>query len=250
MHYPVPPLPQDCLAGRVILVTGANSGLGAAAALAYARFGATVALLGRNEARLEKTYDAIKAAGGPEPAMFPFDLATADDAGFERLAQTVVYHLKGLHGILHSAQSFFQLTRLEHQTLEQWQTLMRVNLVAPFALTRAGMPWMLQQPDASVVFTGESHAHDAGAYWGGFALSKEALAGLTRIWDQELELTPTVRINTLIPGPVQSPFRTRTHPGEAPEEIATAASILPWYVWLMSPQSSDIHGQIVHCQPT
>ncbi len=250
MHFPVPPLPQDCLAGRVILVTGAGSGLGAAAALAYARHGATVALLGRNEARLEQTYDAIRAVGGPEPALFPFDLGAADDAGFERLAQTVVYHLKGLHGLLHSAQTFFQLTRLEHQTLEQWQTLMRVNLIAPFALTRACLPWMLQQPDASVVFTGESHARSPGAYWGGYALSKGALEGLARIWDQELELTPSVRVNTLIPGPVHSPFRTRTHPGEAPAEIPAADAILPWYVWLMSPQSSAIHGQIVHCQPT
>ena len=250
MPSALPSPPPGCLAGRVVLVTGAGSGLGAAAALAYARHGATVALLGRNEARLEKTYDAIQAAGGPEPAMFPFDLGAADDAGFDRLAQTVVYHLKGLHGILHSAQAFFQLTALEHQTLEQWQTLMRVNLIAPFALTRACLPWMLQQASASVIFTGESHAHAPGAYWGGFALSKGALDGLTRIWDQELELTPRVRVNTLIPGPVQSPFRTRTHPGEAPVELPAAENILPWYVWLMSPQSSDIHGQIVHCQPT
>ncbi len=237
----------DCLQERVILVTGAGSGLGREAALTYARHGATVALLGRNEKKLEAIYDEILASGGAEPAMFPFDLGAADEGGFERLAGTVSYHLKRLDGILHSAAAFYSLTPLYLQTLEQWNTLMKVNLAAPFALTKACLPLLRESPDASVIFTGETHGHKPGAYWGGYAVSKSALEALTTILSEELEQTLNVRVNTLIPGPVNSPLRRKTHPGEMPEQLPQMEDLMPWYVWLMGPDSSDVRGQIIEC---
>lgn len=237
----------DCLKGRVILVTGAGSGLGREAAIAYARHGATVALLGRNEKKLDAIYDEILAIGGPEPAMFPFDLEAADDSGFERLAGTISYHLKRLDGILHSAASFFLLTPLNQQTLAQWNTLLKVNLAAPFALTRACLPMLEASPDASVIFTGETHGHNPAAYWGGYAVSKSGLEALATIFSQELERLPNIRINTLIPGPVNSPLRRKTHPGEDPGSLPQPADLLPWYLWLMGPDSRDIRGKTIEC---
>ena len=67
----------DLLAGRVILVTGAGDGLGKAAALALAEHGATVVLLGRKVRPLERVYDAIEQAGGPQPAIYPLNLEGA-----------------------------------------------------------------------------------------------------------------------------------------------------------------------------
>lgn len=245
-HYQAQP---DCLKGRVILVTGAGSGLGRAAAIAYARHGATVALLGRNEKKLDATYDEIITIGGPEPAMFPFDLEAADDSGFERLAGTISYHLKRLDGILHSAVAFFSLTPLNQQTLAQWETLLKVNLTAPYALTRACLPMLEASPDASVIFTGETHGHQPAAYWGGYAVSKSGLEALTAIFSQELERLPNIRINTLVPGPVNSPLRRRTHPGEVPESLPQPADLLPWYLWLMCPDSREMRGKIISCTP-
>lgn len=246
MTEPVPSAP-DSLRDRVILVTGAGSGLGREAALAYAGHGATVALLGRTERKLESVYDDIVAAGGPEPAMFPFDLAAADDAGFERLAGTISYHLKRLDGILHGAAAFFSLTPLHLQTLEQWNTLQKVNLAAPFALTKACLPLLKSSPDASVIFTGESHGHQPAAYWGGYAVSKAGLEALTTIMSEELEQTPQVRVNTLIPGPVNSPLRRKTHPGENPDTLPQPRDLMPWYLWLMGPESREVRGRIIEC---
>lgn len=239
----------DLLAGRVILVTGASSGLGRAASLAFARHGATVALLARNEARLETVYDDIVAAGGPEPAMFPYDLATADDRSLDTLAGTVAHHLKRLDGLLHSAHQFHSLTPLQLQTLEQWQTLMRVNLIAPFALTRACLPLLQQSPDASVVFTGETHGHRPSAFWGGYAVAKSGLETLTRIWADELGADARLRINTLIPGQVATTLRGRTHPGLSPASLPAVDDLMPWYLYLMGSDSRALRGQIVECQP-
>ena len=238
----------DSLKDRVILVTGAGTGLGRAAALAYAAHGATVALLGRNEKNLNQTYDAIVAAGGAQPALFPFDLGAADDGGFERLAEALELHLKRLDGILHNAATFYSLTTLEYQTLEQWQTLMRVNLIAPHALTRACLPMLKAAPDASVIFSGETHGHAPAAYWGGFAVSKAGLEDLARMWSAELENLPHIRVNTLIPGPVRSPFRVRTHPAENFAALPTPQDIMPWYLWLMGPDSRETRGQVIECR--
>jgi len=240
---------SDLLAGRVILVTGASSGLGHAASLAFARHGAIVALLARNEAKLEAVYDEIVAAGGPEPAMFPYDLGAADDRSLETLAGTLAHHLKRLDGVLHSAHQFYSLTPLELQTLEQWQTLMRVNLIAPFALTRACLPLLKQAPDASVVFTGETHGHHPGAYWGGYAVAKSGLETLTRIWGDELGTEQNLRINTLIPGQVATTLRSRTHPGLDPETVPSVEALMPWYLYLMGEDSRTLQGQIIECQP-
>lgn len=238
---------SDSLQGRVILVTGAGAGLGRAAALAYARHGATVALLGRKESNLESAYDEIVQAGYPEPAMFPFDLAAADDDGFERLAGTIAYHLKRLDGILHSAAAFFSLTPLHLQTLDQWNTLLKVNLAAPFALTKACLPMLQSSPDASVIFTGETHGRHPAAYWGGYAVSKSGLEALATIFSQEHEQLPNLRFNTLIPGPVNSPLRRKTHPGEMPDSLPQPADLMETYVWLMSAESREIRGQVIEC---
>lgn len=239
--------PSDLLANRVILVTGASSGLGRAASLAFARHGATVALLARDEAKLETVYDEIVAAGCPEPAMFPFDLAAADDRGLETLAGAIAHHLKRLDGVLHSAHKFYTLTPLELETMEQWQTLMRVNLIAPFALTRACLPLLRQAPDASVVFTGETHGHHPSAYWGGYAVAKSGLETLTRIWADELSKEDDLRVNTLIPGKVATTLRARTHPGADPDTLPSADDLMPWYLYLMGADSRGVRGQIVEC---
>lgn len=237
----------DILKDRVILVTGAGQGLGQAAAFAYAAHGATVVLSGRKVAKLEKAYDAIVEAGGPQPAIFPLDLETASDAEFAGLAQGLHNEFGRLDGILHSAAHFVPLAPLAIQTLDQWLALLRVNLAAPFALTRACLPLLKRAESASVVFTSETHAAAPKAYWGGFAIAKAGLHTLTAIWADELEGTP-VRVNTFIPGPVASPQRMQSHPGEAPATRPKPADLAPAYLYLMASDSEKVRGEVLSWQ--
>jgi len=243
-YQPAPDLLRD----RVILITGAGSGLGRAAAHAFARYGATVAMLSRSEERLDVVYDELVAAGAPEPAMFPFDLSKADDRGLENLAGAIEVHLKRLDGILHSAHAFYNLSPLSTQTLETWEMLLRVNLMAPFALTRACLPLLSQSPDASVIFTGETHGHQPAAYWGSYAVAKSGLETLSTIWGDELAtVQPNLRINTLVPGPTATTLRTRTHPAEDLNRLPLPEQLMPDYLYLMGPDSHGITGQTLLC---
>ena len=245
------PIPPDyvpapgCLQRRVILVTGASDGLGRAVARLCADLGATVALLARKQKGLEVVYDEIVAAGGPAPAMVPLDLATAASAEFDALAALLRRDLGGLAGIVHCASHFVPLGPLANQSLEQWQALLRVNLIAPFALTRACLHLLDGTDGSSVVFTGETHGVQPKAFWGGFAVSKSALPALATIWADELVVGGRPRFNVLVPGPVATPTRSRSHPGEGasrqrrPEDVARA------YAWLLGPDGAGTSGKTI-----
>lgn len=235
--------PPDLLAGRVVLVTGAGQGLGRAVALACARHGATVALLGRKQAKLEATYDAIKSDGGPEPALVPLDLAAADAEAFDRLAQILRHSLGRLDGIAHCASHFVPLGPLANQTVAQWEALLRVNLLAPFAITRACLPLLSAAPDASVVFTGETHGAHPRAYWGGFAVAKAALSPLAAIWADELERQGSPRMNVLVPGPMATPQRRQSHPGEDPSKLRPPEEAARAFLYLLGPASKAASGR-------
>jgi NAD(P)-dependent dehydrogenase (short-subunit alcohol dehydrogenase family) len=229
---------------RVILVTGAGRGIGRVAALTFARHGASVILHGRDVQRLESVYDEIEAAGGAQPTILPLDLAKAAERDFDNLARAIEGQLGRLDGILHNASHFMHLGPLQNERLADWLDLLRVNLAAPFALTRACAHLLRASPDASVILTVETHALHPAAYWGGFAVSKSGLLALNTVQAQEWEAMPNLRINVVVPGKVNSPLRTRTHPGETAESRADPESLMPLYLYLMGPDSRGTSGRV------
>lgn len=229
----------------MILITGAGGGLGRAAALAYAAAGAQVVLHGRNEKKLSAVYDDITDSGWAKPAFLTLDFAQAGDAEFEALAYAISNEFGRLDGVLHSASHLETLSPLEQQTSVQWERTLKINLVAAFALTRACLPLLKRAPDAAILMTSETHGHTPRAYWGAYAVAKAALETMVKIWAQELELYPQLRINAIVPGPVDSPLRARTHPGELKQALRASASLMPDYIYWMSAQSRGISGRVI-----
>ncbi|MFA5081271.1 MAG: SDR family NAD(P)-dependent oxidoreductase [Hydrogenophilaceae bacterium] len=240
---------NQSLKDRVILVTGAGQGLGRAAALACAARGATVILLGRTTRKLEQVYDEIVAANGPMPAIFPMDLEKAADKDFDTLAQTIGYQLRRLDGILHCAAEFESPCPLGQQTAEEWQRLYKVNVIAPFAINRACLQLLAAAPDATVILVGESHGHTPAAYWGGFAVSKAALEAYFRIQAEEWSDAANLRLNLVIPGPINSPQRAISHPGEDKSRLPPLETLAADLTDLMGPEGHDRRGRLIEWQP-
>ena len=237
-------VPNQYLKDRVIIVTGAGQGIGQTAALAFAKQCATVILVGRNQAKLEATYDAIQAQGYPEALIFPIDLNKTKEDDFKAMAEGIYQQLGRLDGILHNATDFNNLSPLEIQTSQQFEEMFRVNLIAPFALTKACLPLLERSANASVVFTSNSSAQSPKAYWGSHGISKAATDFMMQMWAQELENRPNVRFNSIVPGPLQSPQRKKTHPGEVHSELTTMESAMPIYLYLMGDDSIGVTGKI------
>ena len=235
---------QHHLKDRVILVTGAGQGLGKTAALAFAQQGATVILLGRKLEKLEATYDAIKAADYPEALIFPMDLEQASEDDFKAMAEGIYQQLGRLDGILHNATHFNNLSPLEIQTAAQFEQMFKVNITAPFALTKACLPLLQRAPDASVIFTSNSAAQDLKAYWGSHGISKVATDAMMKMWALELEKFPNIRLNSVVPGALQSPQRKKTHPGEVHDDLPSMQSAMPLYLYLMGSDAKGVSGKI------
>ncbi len=170
-------------------------------------------------------YDAITDAGGPEPALVPLDLASAGSAEYDGLAQLVRRDLgtprrhRPLREPLRAPGAARQPDprAMGDAPAGEPRRPVRPHPRLPAAARRP-------RPGASVVFTGETHGAHPLAYWGGFAVSKSALPALAAIWAEELEHAGKPRMNVLVPGPIASPQRARSHPAEDRSKLRTPGS--------------------------
>ena len=236
------------LTNQVILITGAGGGLGGTAALALAKQGATIILLDNNIAKLEAVYDRILQSNGPEPAMYPFDLAGANENQYEELAVTIAEKYGALQGLLHSAVELSAFTPMAIVKTKDWGHTLNVNLNAPFLLTRVLLPVLQKSTSAAIVFTSDSSCRNAAAYSGAYGVSKIAIEGFARILAEELETGNKIRGNTIIPGPVDSPLRKRVYPAEDKTRLPSMQSLAGLYVYLFNDQSIGMTGQTIDAQ--
>lgn len=228
---------------RVILVTGAGDGLGKAAALACARHGATVVLLGRTVKKLEATYDAIEQAGGRKPAIYPMNLGGASWNDHGELSATLSREFGRLDGLLHCAVHFKAFARLQDVEPREWIESLQVNLTAAFAITSQCLPLLEQSPDASVVFCSDQAGREAKAFHGAYGVAKAGLENLSRAWALETADRPQLRFNTYCPPPLRTGLRLKGYPGEVTHQLPLADSVTPQLLWLLGPDSRGTSGQ-------
>ena len=240
--------PAMLLRDKVVLITGAGSGLGRALALQAARAGAQVILCGRQKSKLDRVYDEIEAAGGPTPALAPIDFTTATAVEYDQLAAVIEREFGRLDGLVHAAALLGDRTPIDQYDVPTWCKVMHVNLTAPFILTQVLLPALRKSAAASVVFVSSSVARKAKAYWGAYAVSKAGLEALSAMLAVEVESQPTLRINTVNPGAMRTPMRAAAYPAEKPATVRTADSVTGTFLYLLGADSAGVTGQHFEAQ--
>ena len=236
------------LADRVILITGASSGLGRALAVECARAGATVILSGRSGGKLEGVYDEIESLGAPQPAIAMLDLEKATAVDYDGLADTIGAEFGKLDGLVHCAALLGDRTPLEQYDIPTWCKVLHVNLTAPFILTQMLLPHLRKSPDASIIFVSSAVVHDSRPFWGAYAVAKTGLESVRSMLSQELEVEPNIRVNSVNPGRIRTRMRAAAYPAEDPNTLPTPESVTGPFLYLLSARGRGIAGKYLDAQ--
>jgi 3alpha(or 20beta)-hydroxysteroid dehydrogenase len=222
------------LEGKVVVVTGAARGQGAAEVEALAVAGATVVAT-----------DVLAFEGDAGPSVVRRQLDVTDPEGWTELASWLSAEYDGVHGLVNNA-GVAARERLPHVTLETWDRTFAINVTGPMLGIQALVP--LMSPGASIVnicSVAAMAGHAAAAY----TSSKWALRGLTRTASLELGARG-IRVNAVMPGLVDTPLMASASPAfteaalaEIPlGRVGVVADIAPTIVFLMSDDSAYYNG--------
>lgn len=233
----------DLLKDKIIVVTGAGSGIGKQAALTFARHGATVVLMGRTIAKLEQVYDLIEEEKLAQAAIYPINFEGAVEKDYIDMADKINEAFGRLDGILFNAAELGERTPLENYAADTWQKILQVNATAPFLMVKSLLPLLRAAENASVVFTGSSVGYHGRAYWGAYAASKAAQENLMQTLADEEDGTSRVRANSVNPAATRTSMRAAAYPAENPETVKPAEALMPAYLWLFGMDSCGHSGR-------
>lgn len=231
--------PSPRLAGRLALVTGATRGIGRAVALAFAREGAHLILVGRTTGALEEVDDEIRALGG-NATLLTLDLRNHDK--IDALGPTIYQRWQRLDVLVGNAGILGPLSPLGHVTADAWDDVIEINLNANWRLLRTLDPLLRRSDAGRAIFVSSGAAVSRPAYWGPYSVSKAALEALVVTYAHEVQNT-SVRANLVNPGPTRTRMRAKAFPGENPDSLKTPEAVTPTFVRLAEPSCTD-NGRI------
>jgi NAD(P)-dependent dehydrogenase (short-subunit alcohol dehydrogenase family) len=237
------------LAGKKALITGGDSGIGRAVAIAFAREGADVLISYLNEHDdAQETAKWVQEAGR-KAILAPGDIT--DPAFCRDLVKRTVDELGGISVLVNNAAHQLSFEKIEDISDEEWDLTFRTNIYSQFYLSKAALQHM--QPGAAIVNTTSINAKNPSPTLLAYATTKGAIANFTAGLAQ-LVAEKGIRVNCVAPGPIWTPLIPSTMPEEAVKSFGQnvplgragqPAELAPAYVMLASDESSYITGALV-----
>lgn len=236
------------LRGRKALITGADSGIGRAVALAFAREGADVVISYLNEHEDAEETERLVRDAGRKAIVAPGDIQ--DVRHCEQLVGRTFDELGGLDILINNAA--FQMTHesIQELTPEEWDRTFKTNIYAMFYLTRAALPRMKE--GSTIVNTTSVQAYQPSPTLLAYSTTKGAIVTFTKSLSA-LAIKQGIRVNAVAPGPVWTPLIPSTMPDKSVKEFgkkssmerpAQPAELAPVYVFLAADESRYITGAI------
>ncbi|MBM9400622.1 SDR family oxidoreductase [Gluconacetobacter azotocaptans] len=237
------------LAGKRALITGADSGIGRAVAIAFAREGADIAIAYYNEHDDARETASWVEKAGRKAILLPGDVA--DKQQCIMLVQRTVDAFGGIDILVNNAAHQKSIEKLEDIDEAEWDSTFRTNIYSMFFLCQAAVPHM--KPGAAIVNTTSINATSPSPHLLAYAATKGAIANFTAGLGQLLA-PQGIRVNAVAPGPIWTPLIPSTMPPEAVRTFGQntpmgragqPAEVAPAYVLLASDEGSYMTSAIV-----
>lgn len=240
--------PSNLLEGKVIVISGAGSGIGRQIAKSFSEYGAELILLSKSIDKLETLYDEINQVQVNNLTIHPLDFETADEEDYEDIFNAIRDEHPKIDGLINNAGILGEKKPLEQFNYDSWKKVLKVNLDASFLLTKNLMPLLKNSNNGSIIFTSSGVGRKGKAYWGAYSISKFATEAMMQILSEELENTSSIRVNCVNPGAVRTSMREAAYPAENPESNPLPIEIIKPYLYLISDMSLGVNGQSIDAQ--